>query len=145
MQVPDAPGEFRHSVDIQTRFNDADIFGHINNSSYLQYLDLGKVRYFEAVTGLPMTVDGPAVVIVNINCSFYSPAYIYEPLTVLTRCVKISHRSFTLCQRVVNRSNGDVKCEAYVVMAGFVPSAARGCELLPSWVKGLREFEHGEI
>lgn len=145
MKVPDAPGEFRHSVAIQTRFNDADIFGHINNSSYLQYMDLGKVRYFEAVTGLPMTVDGPAVVIVNINCSFYSPAYISEPLEVLTRCVKISHKSYTLCQRVVNARTGDVKCEAYVVMAGFVPSTAQGCELLPSWVTALRKFEHDEI
>lgn len=140
-KVPVAEHPFYHSVDIQTRFADFDMLGHLNNATYLQYMDLAKVRYFEAVTGAPLTIDGIAVVIVNVNVSFYSPAKFGEPLSVLTACVHISRRSFTLEQRVVNPATGDVKSVASVVMAGFDTATGQGCELDPAWVRSLTDFE----
>ena len=48
-KVPAPVAPFHHSLEAQLRFNDVDIFGHINNSVYLQLLDLAKVRYFEEI------------------------------------------------------------------------------------------------
>ena len=42
---------FRHTCDVQMRFNDLDLFGHINNTVYLQYMDLGKEQYISRVIG----------------------------------------------------------------------------------------------
>lgn len=142
-KVPQAEHPFYHSVDIQTRFNDFDMLGHLNNSAYLQFMDLAKVRYFEAVTGKPLEMDGIATVIVNINVSFFSPTFFGEDVSVVTACVKISQRSFVLEQRVVNRSSGDVKCVATVVMAGFDPKTSQGVELEHGWVNALSRFESG--
>lgn len=142
-KVPVPQHPFYHRVDIQTRFNDFDMLGHLNNSSYLQFMDLAKVRYFEAVTGKPLDMGGIAVVIVNINISFFSPTYMKEKVAVLTACVKISQHSFVLEQRVVNPDTGDVKCVATVVMAGFDPRTATGTELDAQWVEDLGRFESG--
>ena len=100
-KVPVAEHPFYHSVDIQTRFTDFDMLGaHLNNATYLQYMDLAKVRYFEAVTGAPLTVDGIAVVIVNVNVSFYSPAKFGEPLSGAHRaCVHISRAAVSPSSR----------------------------------------------
>lgn len=140
-KVPQAEHPFFHSVEIQTRFGDFDMLGHLNNASYLQYMDLAKVRYFEAVQGRTLDLSGVATVIVNINASFYSPTQFGERVSVLTACVKISQRSFVLEQRVVNPDTGDVKCVASVVMAGFDPKTGQGCELDAEWVRLLGEFE----
>ena len=105
-KVPQAQHPFYHMVEIQTRFNDFDMLGHLNNSVYLQFMDLAKVRYFEAALGHPLDMHGPGVVVVNINVSFFSPAYISEKLAVATACVKISQRSFILEQRVLNPESG---------------------------------------
>lgn len=140
-KVPIPQHHFFHSVDLQTRFNDFDLFGHLNNSIYLQFMDLAKVSYFEAVMGKPVDVKGIAAVIVNINVNFFSPTYFGEPLNALTACVKVSKHSFILEQRIVNPETGDVKCIATTVMASFDPATATSPELNPEWADALRNFE----
>lgn len=140
-RVPPTDHPFHHITDLQVRFNDIDMIGHVNNSIYLQYMDLGKTRYFEAVMPRGVNWRHINVVIVNINCDFFSPAYIHEPLAVVTRALSISERSFRMEQRVINRSTGDVKCLCRTVMAGFDPRTATGAPIDPEWVTALEAFE----
>lgn len=144
MRVPEPIAPFHHRLTAQTRFNDFDMFGHLNNGAYLQLLDLGKVKYFEAVNGKPVDWHKVTVVVVNINCSFYSPAYFDEPLEVLTACIKISEHSFVLEQRVVNPESGDTKCVGQTVMAGFDPATATGAPIPREWAESLKDFENWE-
>lgn len=37
---------FHHALPIQLRFNDVDKFGHVNNTVYFSFYDLGKTEYF---------------------------------------------------------------------------------------------------
>lgn len=140
-KVPQPQHPFRHLTEVQTRFNDFDMLGHLNNSVYLQFMDLAKVRYFEAALGHPLDMHGPGVVVVNINASFFSPAYTDENLAVATVCTKISQRSFILEQRVLNPATGDVKCVATTVMASFDTATATSPGLDAEWVEALRRFE----
>lgn len=141
-RVPVAEHTWHHMVEIQPRFNDFDIFRHVNNSSYMQYLDLAKVKYFETALGHKVSTDAEiAAVIVNINVNFYSPTYFNEPVVVLTACVRISQHSFTLEQRVVNPETGDVKCAATVVLAAIDPATATSAPLSPEWKAGLARME----
>ncbi len=144
-RVPEAAHPFHHIVDLQVRFNDIDMIGHVNNSIYLQYMDLGKTSYFEAVMPRGVNWRHINVVIVNINCDFFSPAYINEPLAVVTRAVAISERSFRMEQRVINRSTGEVKCMCHTVMAGFDPKTATGAPIDPEWVEALEAFEERSL
>lgn len=140
-KVPEAEGPFYHLTPIQPRFGDYDMLGHMNNSVYLQLLDLAKVSYFEAAMGAPLRMKGDVVVVVNVNISFFSPALPGEPLAVLTRCMRLGQRSFTLEQRVVNPATGDVKCIGATVMAGFNTASGEGCEIAPVWADALRRME----
>lgn len=141
-KVPAPARPFRFAIDAQLRFNDVDIFGHVNNSVYLQLLDLAKVRYFESVLGGPVNWHEATVVVVNINANFHSPAYFDEPLTVVTAVGDMSVHSFILEQRIYNRNTGDVKCTARTVMAGFDPQTASGIAVPQKWVCALLDFEN---
>lgn len=140
-KVPQAGGPFYHKVEIQSRFNDFDMFGHMNNAIYLELFDMAKVRYFESVMQEPVDTEGISAVVVNINVSFFSPSKMNEELVVVTRCMKISTRSFILEQRIVNPSTGDVKCVATTVMAGFDPKTGTGEEISTKWADALRSWE----
>ncbi len=141
-RVPAAEHPWHHMVEIQPRFNDFDIFRHVNNSAYMQYFDLAKVKYFEAALGRKVETDTDiAAVIVNINVNFYSPTYFNEPIVALTACVRISQHSFTLEQRCVNPETGDVKCVATVVLAAFDPATATSMLLKDEWKNGLARIE----
>lgn len=89
-KVPAAQVRFHHRVDCQTRFNDFDIFGHLNNTIYMAFLDLGKARYYTDVLGNVFNLKGTSAVIVNTNISFCSPTYMEEPLCVLTLLARVA-------------------------------------------------------
>lgn len=36
-----------HSTEVQVRYNDIDVLGHVNNAIYLQYLEQGRLDIFE--------------------------------------------------------------------------------------------------
>ena len=41
----------RHELPVQIRFNDVDLYGHMNNSSYFSLYDLAKTSYMRDVFG----------------------------------------------------------------------------------------------
>lgn len=140
-RVPAAVHPFRHVVDIQTRFTDIDVLGHVNNNVYLSMMDLAKVSYVEAISGGAITIRDIRAVVVNINCDFYEPSYFNEPLQVWTAVTHIGHRSFTLEQRVVNANSGRTKCIGRTTLAGFDPATATGADLDPTLTAAVVEFE----
>lgn len=144
-RVPEASHPYRHVTPIQIRFNDIDMIGHINNNAYLEYMDIGKTAYFNAVKPELVNWKNINVVIVNINCDFFSPGYIKEPIAVLTTATSISPRSLKLEQRVINIETGDVKCIGRTIMAGFDPTTAQGAEIEMEWVKAISLFEERDL
>ncbi len=118
-RVPQPLFPYRHVLDVQLRFNDADLFGHVNNSVYLQFFDLAKFDYFRTVMGEGFEIKDIALVVVNINCDFYAPSFIEEKLQVKTATIKIGDRSLVIEQRILNPETDEVKCVGRTVMAGF--------------------------
>lgn len=140
-RVPQPEAPFFHCQPLQIRFNDIDMLGHLNNGIYLQFMDLGKARYFNAV--MPEKVDWHHinVVVVNINVNFYSPTYLDENIAVMTAVVAMSQRSFTMEQRIVNTDTGDVKCVARTIMAGFDMATAQSAPIDKTWVDAISAYE----
>lgn len=130
---------------MQIRFNDIDLLGHLNNAVYIQFFDLGKSRYFQDV--LPEAVDWKHIniVVANINCDFYSPTYITEPIAVLTTVTRMGEKSFTLEQRIVNSDSGDVKCVCRTVMVGFDLATGKSAPIDPVWIAALETYEQRKL
>ena len=82
--------KFKHSVPVQLRFNDADALGHVNNSVYFTFYDLGKTEYFKAVRGgeIPKEVD--IVVATPQNKSQTNGVKQYQHLKELTFQKRVS-------------------------------------------------------
>ena len=144
-RIPEAEFPFRHHIDIQLRFNDVDMFGHVNNSVYLQFFDLGKLNYFNEALGKDFMKSGLQVVIANINCNFYSPTFIHEKIEVLTAMKRIGDRSLTLEQRIVNKDSGDVKCIATTIMAGFDPKTMKSAVIPDEPRRLFGEYEGRDL
>lgn len=140
-RVPEPEKPFRHWLDVQTRFTDIDMLGHINNNVYLTFMDLAKLRYFADMAGRPVEAADLHLVVVNINCDFIAPAYLDEQLRVWTTIVRVGNRSITLEQRIVNADSGETKCLARTVMAGFDPATATGAPLDRHWLELAEAYE----
>lgn len=132
---------FRHSIPVQMRFNDADVLGHINNSVYFSYYDLGKTAYFTAIRKTGIDWSRPDLVAANINCNFYSPMYFGEPVSVVTRVEWIHEKSFKLHQRLINVVTKEIKSECETIMVAY-DSGNRTATAIPmKLVKLICEYE----
>lgn len=144
-RVPAPATPYRHMVDLQMRFNDFDMLGHLNNGIYLAFFDLGKARYLEdssqACAEAKADWRNPGVVVANINCDFIAPTYAGETIAVLTRVDTIGEKSLVMEQRIVNSATGQTKCICRTVMVGFDPATGHSAPISDDWRKAISTFE----
>lgn len=132
---------FKHTVPIQLRFNDFDALGHVNNSVYFSFYDLGKTSYFNEVMPGMATSKEVGVVIANIQVSFLLPVYPNENVAVQTAVVEIGTKSFKLFQQLINVDTNEVKCICQTVMVGF-DAKTKTTELISDeWRKAMIDYE----
>lgn len=132
---------YNHVYDVQMRFNDLDTYGHVNNTIYLQYMDLGKEKYIAGVVGDLFNAKDEALVIVNINCDFCQISRYGEPLEVRTRVDSIGKHSIIFEQEVANKATNDIKCRCRTVMAGFGLQTQETIEIPLRWRQSISAFE----
>jgi len=131
---------FRHRLPVQIRFNDVDMFGHVNNNVYLQFLDMGKYAYFRQFMTGAFGNEPTAPVVANINCDFIEPTKIDESIEVLTAITNIADSSMVLDQRIVS-STGHVKCSARTIMVNIDLTTGRPTTVSDIWRQRISDFE----
>lgn len=136
-----SPSEFRHRVDLQVRFNDIDILGHLNNTVYFSFYDTGKAYYLEAVQGGEMDWQRVESVMANVDCAFIEPVYFGTEVEIVTRCESIGKRSMTLFQMLVDKKTQRVKSVCRSVMVSIDPETKHSVPMPEKWVRGIAAWE----
>lgn len=136
-----SPDFFRHAADVQIRFNDVDVLGHVNNTIYFTFYDTAKAHYFTAVKGVQIDWQHVDTVIANVNCAYVAPIFYGEQIEVLTACTSISEKSFKLLQLIREKNTGCVKSVCETVMVAFDPETQTAKELPDDWRSLLEKFE----
>ena len=84
---------FRHTLPVQLRFNDIDGLGHLNNSVYFSFYDLGKLHYFENIRPDMREIKEIDLVVANVNANFLAPIFLHDDVVVQTRTAAIGNKS----------------------------------------------------
>lgn len=133
--------EFRHKIDVQIRFNDIDILGHLNNTVYYSFYDMGKAYFFHDIHGGAFDWKKVETVIANVDCAYISPIFFGEEIEVRTRCTGVYEKSFVLQQVIVEKNTGEIKSAAETVMVSFDAKTQSSKELSPEWRRLLENSE----
>ena len=136
--------EFHHSLPIQLRFNDVDKFGHVNNTVYFSFYDLGKTEYFASVCpGVDWEKDG--IVVVHIEADFLAQIFSSDHIAVQTAVCEIGTKSFHLLQRVIDTETMEVKCICRSVMVTFDQERHESKPLTEEWIEAICRFEGRDL
>ncbi len=133
--------KFKHITPIQLRFNDFDALGHVNNSVYFSFYDLGKTSYFADVLSKLEVAKEVGVVIGHIEVSFLLPVYPDENVAVQTAVVEIGNKSFKLLQHLVDLDTNEIKCICNTVMVCFDAKTKATRQISDEWRKAMADFE----
>ncbi len=116
--VPHISGDNLPRAQIKVRGYHLDVYQHVNNARYLEFLEEARWEALESQPGFRWMVEqGLAFVVVNINISYRRPALLGDRLTVTSEMQKLNGKSGVLSQVITRDSNGDVVADALITFA----------------------------
>lgn len=136
--------QFKHILPLQLRFNDIDKFGHVNNSVYFSFYDLGKTNYFETVYP---SVDWSkeAIMVVHLEIDFLAQIYSTDNIAVQTAVTEIGNKSYKLYQEIIDQDTKRIKCSCKSIMVNFDLENKCSKELDEEWKEAVCRFEGRDL
>lgn len=101
-------------TNIQIRFTDLDMMGHVSNSVYMQYFDMGRLDFF---TLIAKQSECPGNVVASVHIDMIKEIFLHDKVYVLTWCKKIGTKSMHVQQDIF--ANETVATRATLVLVGF--------------------------
>lgn len=109
-----------HIINLKVRGYHLDLFGHVNNARYLEFLEEARWAAFEKTVDLEeMARKGLAFTVVNININYRRPAVMNDVLTVETEIDQWRRRSAVVRQEVKIKDSGELVADAQVTFVIF--------------------------
>ena len=104
-----------HTIDIKVRGYHLDLYRHVNNARYLEFLEEARWSFLESKGNLDYLHErGYTFALVNININYRRPAYMGETLRIATSVKAIGTRSCVMHQRVTLKDSDTVVADADV-------------------------------
>ncbi len=121
-----------YRTDIQVRFNDSDMLGHLNNTAYALYVEQARVDFFRSLGLKKITL-----ILAHISLDFRKQVTFGDSIYVETSVEKIGNSSITLLQAIY--ANGEVAAETTSVVVLFDYDAQKS-KAIPSELRERLEF-----
>ena len=83
--------EFAFSVEVQVRFSETDMFGHVNNTVVFTYLEYARIEYLHAIK--LMNKEGNIPVVADLQCDYIRQMYFGEKITIYVKVAHIGNSS----------------------------------------------------
>lgn len=116
--LPNAQAEPSHITLIKVRGYHLDIYGHVNNARYLEFLEEARWAWFEANDVIEAFDEwGLAFVLVNTNINYRRPAFPGEHLEIRTRIEGIGNKSCKVSHSIWLHGTETLVADALVTFA----------------------------
>ena len=83
-------------AEIQVRFADLDVLGHVNNSIYLSYFEMTRVHYFRELLGESWDWKKNGLLLVRNEIDYLIPILLHQKPIISMRLLEIGNKSFKL-------------------------------------------------
>ncbi len=87
---------YTHLCKIWVRYADLDTLGHVNNKSYLSYLEEARIAFHAEKFDFDVSTLDFSAIVGSISIRYVKPILISNKVTVYTRCSRVGSSSFDL-------------------------------------------------
>ncbi len=123
------PADYRHAETYRVRYADLDTYRHVNNKSFLTYVEDARVLYLVAGAGFRHHHEEQhGIMVVHAAIDYLAQIHAFEEVTVYTRCARIGTKSVTLhhllqVERPATTGGSDASGDAAPASKGRRPDA----------------------
>lgn len=94
-RVPILRKDFKFFHEMSTRWRDNDVYAHVNNAVFYEYVDTAVNFWIATEGGLDVPHSGIVGLVVSSSCEYFSPLAFPDPVTGGVRVANIGNSSVT--------------------------------------------------
>jgi len=83
-------------AEIQVRFRDCDLMGHVNNAVYLSYFEQARMHYFEQLIGVDWDYQKNGILLVKNEVTYLKPVFLNDLPKITLHLIELGNKSITL-------------------------------------------------
>lgn len=130
----DRRADFAHFCELQTRWNDNDVYGHVNNVVYYAYFDTAINRYLIDEGGLDINASEVIGVCVESQCRYVASVAFPDRLEAGLRVGRLGQSSVRY-ELGIFRAGEDAPCAVGHFVHVFVDRQTRKSAPLPERIR----------
>jgi acyl-CoA thioester hydrolase len=129
---------YPHRMTIPTRWNDNDVYGHVNNVTYYSYFDTAANSYLIAAGGLDIHTSPVIALVVESACAYHAPVAYPTPLRAGLRVDRLGNRAVTYGLAIFLEDGDAAVAHGHFVHV-FVDRATRTAVPIPTPIRAALE------
>jgi len=128
----------RFTIDIQMRFRDIDGMGHVNNATYLTYMELARTEFYLRSMGKRDLAEIDFI-LAHVDIDFESAAKWGDELQVSMWPTKVGTASFTLGYEIREKESGRLIARSNSALVSYDYERNRAKPIPPEFRRILEE------
>jgi acyl-CoA thioester hydrolase len=142
LQYNEAMSDFRVYTPVQVRFCDIDSMRHVNNATYLSYLEMARLEYLVGL-GIWDGKDYAALglIVADIHIAYRAPIMLTDAVRVGIRTSHIGIKSLRFDYVIENPETGKVFATAESVLVAFDYTRQASIPVPAEWRAKISAFD----
>lgn len=134
---------FKHKIKINVRFSDLDAMRHVNNATYLTYLEEARIEYFNEVLDREKNNLNYYAVVARIEIDYVQPINLGDEVEVYTRVSKLGNKSSDVEHLILIHRSGEeiIACSAFTKLVSYDYKGSISIPIPDDIRKKIIEFE----
>jgi len=135
--------QFKHKTKINVTFADLDAMRHVNNSTYLTYLEEARIDYFNTLFHRNKERLDFEAVVARIEIDYVHPIVLGDEIEVYTRISQLGHKSVNVEHIIViKKDSGIINAATSITKLVYYDYKSRTTMQIPEEAKKvISEFE----
>jgi acyl-CoA thioester hydrolase len=134
--------EFHFCHAIEVRYGDLDPQGHVNNASYLTYLEQARIAYIQHLGLWPSSsfLD-IGIILADAHLTFRAPILFGQPVHVGVRVARLGNKSLVMEYRLEDGQTGQELASGSTVLVTYDYRRGQTTPIPPDWREAITQFE----
>jgi len=138
--TPNIISEYKHHISIPTRWNDNDIYGHMNNAIYYFFFDTVVNQYLIESGLLELGKSDTVGLVVETSCAYFAPISFPDIVIAGLRVIKIGTSSVRYEIGLFRNNESDAAAQGHFIHVYVDEKTRRPVKISDKMRKKLTEI-----